>query len=209
MSMRLQAMGVPKYRDGFNVRIHEAMLSEPFSWRSPKLVFVNSMSDLFHPEVPENFIRRVFDVMEETPQHRYQVLTKRADRLLDLAENLPWPKNVWMGVSVESKAYKFRIDRLREVPAAVRFLSLEPLIRSLGELNLNNIHWVIVGGESGPGARPMQEGWVRDIQRQCVEQDVPFFFKQWGGVNKKKSGRKLNDRTYDEMPALTGISTSL
>lgn len=198
--MRLQAMGVPKYKDGFEVREHEALLDEPRSWRSPRLVFVNSMSDLFHPEVNSMFIRRVFDVMAETPQHRYQVLTKRADRLHDLADELPWPKNVWMGVSVESKAYKFRIDLLREVPAAVRFLSLEPLIKGLGELNLEGIHWVIVGGESGPGARPMKEEWVLDIQRQCTEQDVPFFFKQWGGVNKKKAGRELNERTYDEMP---------
>tara|TARA_B100001750_G_scaffold247620_1_gene274030 strand:- start:230 stop:721 length:492 start_codon:yes stop_codon:yes gene_type:complete len=158
------------------------------------------MSDLFHDRVPLEFIQGVFATMEACPQHTFQVLTKRADRLVEIAEHLPWPENVWMGVSVENEDYRWRIDRLREVPAHVRFLSLEPLLGPLSALDLSGMHWVIVGGESGHGARPMRKSWVRDIRRQCRKEGVPFFFKQWGGVRKEEAGRELDGRTYDEMP---------
>lgn len=183
-----------------NVVVRPEKLIEPYHWRKPRLVFVNSMSDTFHEYVPKRFIQDLFKVMEETPRHKYQLLTKRAERLAELAPALPWPENVWMGVSVENADYVHRIDHLREVPAAVRFLSLEPLLGPLPNLNLEGIHWVIVGGESGPGARPMDPEWARDLRDQCVEAQVPFFFKQWGGVNKKKAGRLLDGRTWDEMP---------
>lgn len=176
-------------------------IREPLSWRRPRIVFVNSMSDLFHDDVPEEFIASVFDTMERASAHTFQVLTKRADRLRDLAPRLPWPSNVWMGVSVESSAYRWRIDRLRETSAAIKFLSLEPLLGPLPELDLTDIDWAIVGGESGPGARPLEKAWVRDIRRQCRSGNVAFFFKQWGGVQKSKAGRLLDGRTYDEMPA--------
>lgn len=201
MARRLQAMGVEKYEDGFQIRLHEDALKVPFEWKSPKVVFVNSMSDLFHPEVPLEFIRKVFKVMNETPQHTYQVLTKRADRLFELHEHLNWSKNIWMGVSVEDSRVTQRIDYLRQTNAKTKFLSCEPLIGPLFNLNLQGIDWVIVGGESGRKARPMSELWVLDILQQCNEQEVFFFFKQWGGVNKKKSGRELGGRTYDDMPA--------
>lgn len=176
------------------------VLDEPLRWRRPRVVFVNSMSDLFHENVPEQFIKDVFDIMAEADRHTFQILTKRADRLAEVAARLLWPSNVWMGVSVENEDYLHRIDRLREVPAQVRFLSLEPLVGPLPDLDLNGIHWVIVGGESGPGSRPMKKTWVRDIRRQCRKAGVPFFFKQWGGVRKKQTGRKLDGRIYDEMP---------
>lgn len=182
------------------IRLVPELLDEPLRWRKPRLVFVNSMSDLFHEKVPLEFIQRVFDVMKRTPQHRYQLLTKRAERLRDLGHELPWPDNVWMGVSVESPAAASRIDALRAVPAAVRFLSIEPLIARLPGLQLRGIHWVIVGGESGPGARPMDIEWVREIRDACRRQEVPFFFKQWGGVRKKETGRVLDGRTWDQMP---------
>jgi len=184
------------------VRLVEKALDEPLRWRRPRLVFVNSMSDLFHERVPLDFIERVFATMRTAEQHTFQVLTKRADRLVELADQLLWPDNVWMGVSVESDEYAWRIDRLRQVPARVRFLSLEPLLGPLPQLALDGIHWVIVGGESGPGARPMEEAWVRSIRRQCVAAEVPFFFKQWGGVRKSAAGRELDGRSYDEMPAV-------
>lgn len=202
MAGRLKLMGQENYRNGFELTLHEHALDIPRRWKSPKTVFVNSMSDLFHVDVPLDFIQRVFKVMRETPQHRYQVLTKRADRLAELAPFIDWPPNVWMGVSVENLKYADRIDHLRTVPAAVRFLSLEPLLGPLPELDLTDIHWAIVGGESGPGARPMEESWVRDIRDQCLCANVAFFFKQWGGVNKKKTGRLLDGRTWDEMPTL-------
>lgn len=186
------------------LRLVEDGVDEPRRWRRPRLVFVNSMSDLFHEKVPLEFIQRVFATMADCPQHTFQILTKRADRLMDVAEDLPWSSNVWMGVSVENEDYEWRIDRLREVPAEVRFLSLEPLLGPLPNLDLDGIHWVIVGGESGPGARPIEKPWVRAIQRQCREARVPFFFKQWGGVRKKEAGRKLDGRTYDEMPVAVG-----
>jgi len=206
MAKRLQAMGVPNYRYGFAVRTHENMLRAPYQWRQPRMVFVNSMGDLFHEEVPVDFIQRVFDVMRDTPRHTYQVLTKRADRLAEVAPALEWPPNVWMGVTVEDNERLFRIDRLRTVPACVRFVSIEPLLGPLPDLELTGIDWVIVGGESGPGARPMRAEWVIDIRDRCIERGVPFFFKQWGGVRKKAAGRQLETRTWDEMPLVASAS---
>jgi protein gp37 len=182
------------------VQCHPERLTHPKSIRKGSMFFVNSMSDLFHPDVPEDFIRSVFAVIAECPQHTFQVLTKRSERLAQLAHHLPWPQNLWMGVSVEDQRVTDRIDHLRAVPAAVRFLSLEPLIGPLEDLDLDGMHWVIVGGESGPGARPMKASWVKSIRRQCRTARVPFFFKQWGGVFKKHSGRELEGRTYDEFP---------
>ncbi|MBC7587408.1 MAG: phage Gp37/Gp68 family protein [Chitinophagaceae bacterium] len=200
MTRRLQAMGIEKYQDGFAIRTHESALDIPFTWKKPKVVFVNSMSDLFHPEVPLAFIKRVFEVMNNTPQHTYQVLTKRASRLFEIHEQLNWTDNIWMGVSVEDERVTDRIDFLRATNAKTKFLSCEPLIGPLHNINLQNIDWVIVGGESGRKSRPMNEPWVWDIKQQCNEQGAAFFFKQWGGINKKKTGRKLGGRTYDAMP---------
>lgn len=200
MTKRLVAMGQQNYRNGFKVTLHPHALELPLRLRKPQVIFVNSMSDLFHEEVPLDFIQQVFSVMNRAAHHTFQVLTKRADRLHDLSDVLPWPENVWMGVSVETAMYKNRIDALRTVPAAVRFLSLEPLLGDLGDLDLDGIDWVIVGGESGPGARSMNEEWVLRIKEQCEEQGVPFFFKQWGGVWKKRAGRTLLGRTWDQMP---------
>lgn len=203
MTRRLQAMGIEKYKDGFKkVKVHEDSLNIPYSWKGSKTVFVNSMSDLFHPQIPFEFIQKVFAVMNDTQQHTYQVLTKRAERLYELHHELNWTKNIWMGVSVEDERVTDRIDFLRETNAKTKFLSCEPLIGPLKKMNLNNIDWVIVGGESGRKARPMSEQWVWDIKMQCQEQEVAFFFKQWGGVNKKKAGRKLAGMTYDEMPVV-------
>ena len=201
MSLRLKAMGQEKYANGFRLTLHPQTLELPLKWKKPQRIFVNSMSDLFHNDVPLEYIQRVFTTMRRAHWHQFQILTKRSGRLLAVTEKIDWPPNVWMGVSVESAEYKSRIDHLRKTGAAVKFLSLEPLIGDLGELNLKNIDWVIVGGESGPGARPMQPEWVRNIKHQCERSRVPFFFKQWGGVQKKRAGRKLGGRTYDEMPA--------
>jgi protein gp37 len=206
MARRLQAMGQANYRNGFRVTTHEHALDLPLGWRRPQTVFVNSMSDLFHEDVPLEFIRRVFDVMERADWHLFQVLTKRAERLAELAPLLPWPRNVWMGVTVESADYVGRIDHLQGVPAAVRFLSLEPLLGPLAGLDLAGIDWAIVGGESGPGSRPMAEAWAVDIRDQCRRAGVAFFFKQWGGVNKKKAGRLLAGRTWDDMPSARGLA---
>ena len=206
---RLKAMGQPKYQNdgdprtsgpGFGLTLHSDVLAEPRRWRTPRLVFVNSMSDLFHPEVPLGFIQEVFGVMAETPQHTYQILTKRSKRLASLGSQLDWPRNVWMGVSVETGRYTFRIDHLRTVPAEVRFVSAEPLLGPLPSLNLSGIHWLIAGGESGPGARPMEEGWVLDLRDQCVVANIAFFFKQWGGFTSKSGGRLLQGVIYNEMP---------
>jgi protein gp37 len=175
-------------------------LGVPLAWRKPRLIFVNSMSDVFHEKVPTDYIAEIFDVMKRCPQHTFQVLTKRPERAAEVAASLPWPSNVWFGTSVESEQVTDRITHLRQVPAAVRFLSCEPLLGPLPRLALKGIGWVIVGGESGPGARPMNEAWVRQIRDQCVRKDVPFFFKQWGGVQKKKYGRELDERTWDELP---------
>jgi protein gp37 len=200
LALRLQAMGNRRYKRGFRVTLHEDVVDLPRKWKTPRRIFVNSMSDLFHPDVPLWFIRRVFKTMVECPQHSFQILTKRSDRLEKLSAKLPWPNNVWMGVSVEDSRVFYRIDDLRKVPAAVRFLSCEPLIDSLADINLHGIHWVIVGGESGPHSRSMNIQWVREIFRACRKQKVPFFFKQWGGVRKDLTGRLLGGRTYDEMP---------
>ena len=201
MAKRLQAMGTLQYRNGFALTLQPQMLSLPFRWRSPRRVFVNSMSDLFHKDVPLDYIRRIFVVMQRCPQHEFQVLTKRPEIAASYANRLPWPPNVWMGTSVENALVLHRLPSLREIPAAVRFLSVEPLLGPLPRLPLTGIHWVIVGGESGPGARLMKPEWVRQIRERCVSSGVPFFFKQWGGVNKKRTGRVLDGRTWDEMPA--------
>lgn len=202
MSKRLQAMGIEKYKDNFEVRIHEDALKIPYTWKSSKVVFVNSMSDLFHKDIPLEFIKKVFKVMNENPQHVFQVLTKRAERLYELHKEFKWTHNIWMGVSVENKDFITRIDFLRETNAKVKFLSLEPLLGELTNLNLKNIDWVIVGGESGHKPRPMKPEWVIDIQTQCEKSEVAFFFKQWGGKNKKAAGRLLNGKIYDEMPEI-------
>jgi len=202
MSKRLQAMGVDKYKDNFKVRTHESALRVPYTWKRSKIVFVNSMSDLFHPEVPLDFIKKVFHVMNDNPQHVFQVLTKRAERLSEVHDQLKWTHNIWMGVSVENKDVKHRIQHLRKTNAKVKFLSLEPLLGPLKRLSLSKIDWVIVGGESGHTPRPMNPDWAIDIQEQCEAKDVRFFFKQWGGKNKKKAGRLLNGKFYDEMPEI-------
>ena len=200
MAHRLKAMGNPNYRNGFEVTLHPHLIDAPLKWRNPRLVFVNSMSDLFHEDVPLNFIQEVFSTMERAHWHTFQVLTKRSKRLVDLAPELNWPSNVWMGVSIEDSDVIHRLDDLRRVDAAVRFLSLEPLLGPLPNLDLKGIHWAIVGGESGPGARPMEPKWAVDLRDQCRTAEVPFFFKQWGGVVKKRNGRKLEGKTWDELP---------
>ncbi|MFH1741128.1 MAG: phage Gp37/Gp68 family protein [bacterium] len=200
MARRLKAMGQPNYANGFQLTLHDCALEIPIRWKHPQIVFVNSMSDLFHKQVPFEFISRVFDVMAQASQHCFQILTKRSKRLLELNSKLPWPDNVWMGVSVENADYTFRIDHLREIDARVKFISFEPLLGLVSDLSLTNIDWVIAGGESGPKARPMESLWVREIRDQCIVAEVPFFFKQWGGVNKKKTGRVLDGRIWDQMP---------
>jgi len=200
MAHRLQAMGNRSYINGFEVAMHPRLLDAPLNWRKPRIVFVNSMSDLFHEDIPEAFIRKVFATMRKAHWHTFQVLTKRSERLSALAPKLDWPRNVWMGVSVENSEVQSRIDDLRTVRAEVRFLSLEPLLGPLPNLNLDDIHWAIVGGESGPGARPMNPEWVLDIRDQCEAAGIPFFFKQWGGVFKKRNGRELDGKTWDQMP---------
>ena len=201
LALRLQAMGNRRYRNGFRITLHDDAVDLPKSWRIPRMIFVNSMSDLFHDSVSFEFIQRVFETMRGCSQHTFQILTKRSARLAALAPEIDWPTNVWMGVSVEDSRVLSRVDDLRRVPAAIRFLSCEPLIGSLASIDLSNIHWVIVGGESGPFARPMKIEWVREIFRACRKEKVPFFFKQWGGIRKDLTGRLLRGRTYDEMPA--------
>lgn len=198
----LQKRGIKQYANGFKLTLAPDRLEEPYGWKKPRIVFVNSMSDLFHKDVPLSFIQRVFKTMNENPQHTFQVLTKRADILLKYDKHLNWSHNIWMGVSVENEKVKSRIDFLRQTHARVKFLSCEPLIGPLPRMNLKKIDWVIVGGESGRKPRPMNVDWVLDIQQQCEENNVKFFFKQWGGTNKKKTGRILNGRTYDEMPPI-------
>lgn len=200
MAKRLVAMKSPRYVNGFQPTLHPDLIDAPRKWKKPRLVFVNSMSDLFQEDVPLDFIRTVFQTMAECPQHTFQVLTKRSERLLELAEHLPWTDNIWMGVSVEDKRVIHRVTDLAKTPAKVKFLSCEPLIGPLHDLPLQNIDWVIVGGESGKGARPMREEWAQSIRVQCEEADVAFFFKQWGGVQKDRTGRILNGKTYDDMP---------
>jgi protein gp37 len=209
LAKRLKAMGADKYQNdgnpvtsgpGFGVTLHEKALAQPLRWRTPKTVFVNSMSDLFHAKVPLNFVERVFEVIAATPQHTYQVLTKRSLRLSRVADQLEWPSNLWLGVSVENADYLHRVDHLRATPAKVKFLSCEPLLGSLANLDLSGIDWVITGGESGPKARPLDAGWVREIRDNCITNDVPFFHKQWGGRTPKAGGRQLDGRLWDEMP---------
>ena len=202
MALRLKAMGQLNYRNGFRVTTHQHVLDIPLHWKQPRTIFVNSMSDLFHKDVPFNFISRVFAVMEKAHHHQFQVLTKRSERLLQLSPKLSWSQNVCMGVTVENADYIFRIDHLRQTPAAIKFLSLEPLLGPLPNLDLIGIDWVIVGGESGPGARPIEADWVIDIRDRCVEASVPFFFKQWGGVNKMKNGRTLEGQVWNQIPEI-------
>ncbi len=201
MAHRLQAMGVDRYSQAFEVTLHPDLLDLPKTWRSPRLVFVNSMSDLFHERVPTSFIRKIFSTMAACPQHTFQILTKRSGRLLAIADELEWKPNIWMGVTVESPKYFSRISHLSRVPAYTRFLSIEPLLAPMVDLPLRGIDWVIVGGESGPGARAMEKSWVESILRECRMAGVAFFFKQWGGVRKVRTGRLLNGRTYSEMPS--------
>lgn len=205
MSRRLQAMGQRNYVNGFALTLQPHMLERPLQWKKPQTIFVNSMSDLFHKNVPFEYIARVFDVMNRAHWHRFQVLTKRGDRLEQLSPMLNWTKNIWMGVSVESQEYVSRIDHLRRTDATTKFLSLEPLLGPLDELDLTNIDWAIVGGESGFNARPMPAHWVTSIRDQCKAADVAFFFKQWGGVQKKKNGRTLDGQTWDQMPAAKAV----
>jgi len=200
MAKRLQAMGQSNYRNGFTLTVQDHMLDAPLRWRRPRRIFVNSMSDLFHRDVPVDFILRAFEIMRRADWHEYQILTKRSERLLELDPELPWAPHIWMGVSVENRRFTHRIDHLRRTAAATRFLSLEPLLGPLPALDLTGIHWVIAGGESGPHARPADPAWVADVRDQCCAAGVPFFFKQWGGVFKKRTGRELEGRTWDEMP---------
>ena len=202
MAKRLRAMGQPNYARGFEVALHEHVLRLPLDWKKPQVIFVNSMSDLFHEQVPLDFLRRTFEVMAQASWHVFQVLTKRSARLAEVAGQLDWPNNVWMGVSVENQDCLFRVEHLRQTAARVKFLSLEPLLGPLPGLDLRGMDRVIVGGESGPGARPMQEAWVLEIRDQCRAAGVPFFFKQWGGTNKKKAGKLLAGRVWAEMPAV-------
>jgi len=202
MAKRLKAMGVKRYRNEFKLTLQPDLLKAPYHWREPKLVFVNSMSDLFHEQVPLEYIKRVFATMRDCPQHTFQILTKRSARLKELAQHLDWPDNVWMGVSVENRKTIGRIKDLQRIPSSIKFISFEPLIGDVGRVSLAGINWAIVGGESGPGARPMQKEWVVSIFRQCRGAKVSFFFKQWGGVRKDLTGRKLFGREYDEMPSI-------
>lgn len=200
MAKRLQAMNQPNYRNGFKVATHSQSAEMPLKWKKSQMIFVNSMSDIFHRLVPKKFILYLFDIMNDADWHRYQILTKRSKRMLELDSLIPWKNHIWMGVSVENADYKFRIDDLQKNKAKIKFISFEPLIESVGKLKLKGIDWVIVGGESGPGARPMNEDWVLEIKEQCIKSNIPFFFKQWGGVHKKKNGRLLQGKTWDEMP---------
>lgn len=200
MSKRLHAMGVPQYENEFKVTIHPEALPIPLKWKKPRVIFVNSMSDLFHQDVPLDFIKQVFEIMREACQHTFQILTKRPEIALEYAHHLPWTENIWMGTSVENALYMPRIKILREIPSSIRFISVEPLLGPIPRMPLKDIHWVIVGGESGPKARPMKPSWVRMIRDRCISQGVPFFFKQWGGVNKKKTGRILDGQLWDETP---------
>lgn len=205
MAKRLQAMGQKNYRNGFKLTFHEDALNTPLSWKKPAMIFVNSMSDLFHEDVPFSFIRQVFFVMTQAHWHTFQLLTKRSSRLAELSDQINWPRNVWMGVSVENEDFTYRISDLTSTGSVVKFLSVEPLLGPIPDLDLTDIDWVIVGGESGPGARPMKNQWVIDIRNQCINKNIPFFFKQWGGTNKKRTGRLLDGRTWSEMPAATSL----
>jgi protein gp37 len=202
MAMRLRAAGNPRYKNGFDLTVHEDLVSAPLAWRQPRLVFVNSMSDLFHEDIPFDFIKKVFSTMKSAHWHTFQILTKRSARLAEIAPALEWPSNVWMGVTVELEDYTERIKDLLRVPSSVRFVSFEPLLGPIDHVELTGIDWAIVGGESGPRARPMKKEWVTKLHESCQATGVAFFFKQWGGPNKKKAGRILDDRTWDNMPAV-------
>ena len=205
MAKRLKAIGNANYQNGFQVALHPEILNKPLSWKTPQTIFVNSMSDLFHESVPDEFIVSIFDVMRKASWHRFQILTKRSERLFKMNPLLDWPENVWMGVTVEKADYLYRIDHLRQTDATIKFLSLEPLLGEINNIDLTNIDWVISGGESGPNARPVEAEWVRDIRNQCIAAEVPFFFKQWGGVNKKKAGRLLDNHIWGQMPKEKGL----
>ena len=207
LAFRLKEMGNPRYKNGFKISLHPGQLELPLRWGEPKMIFVNSMSDLFHEVVPDDYIRKVFATMVKADWHIFQILTKRAERLAKLAPELPWPAHVWQGVSIESQTYTKRVTALLKVPAAVRFLSVEPLLGPIGNLPLNGIHWVIVGGESGPHHRTIKPEWVREIRKQCLTAEVPFFFKQWGGRTAKSGGRILDGRTWDQMPTVENERT--
>ncbi len=205
LAFRLKAMGHKKYKNGFRLTLHPETLEEPLKWKKPQIIFVCSMSDIFHKDVPDDFIIKIFETMNKANWHIFQVLTKRADRIPQIMNKVKWTDNIWLGVTVENEKNMWRIDYLVNSPAKVKFLSLEPLLGDLPNLDLTGIDWVIVGGESGPGARPMKKEWVINIRDKCKEYNVPFFFKQWGGVNKKKTGRLLDGRTYDEMPKAINV----
>ncbi len=207
MSIRLKAMGQERYRNGFKLTLHPDVLDLPLRWTRPQMIFVNSMSDLFHRDVPVEFIERVLDVIERASQHTFQVLTKRAGRLARLSRRLRWPDNLWVGVTVEAEQYLARIDYLRRVPARVRFVSFEPLLGQIENIQLDGVHWAIVGGESGPGARPMKIEWARSIRDQCLAKGVPFFFKQWGGHRRSAAGRVLDEKTWDQYPVDMAVGT--
>jgi len=209
MALRLQAANNTSYLNGFELTLHERMLNVPLKWNRPQKIFVNSMSDLFHVQVTGQFIQKVFNVMTTADWHQFQILTKRSERLLQMDSELPWKSNMWMGVSVEDNAHKYRIDDLRNTHAKIKFLSIEPLLGPLSNLDLSGIDWVIVGGESGPRSRPIEASWIINIKNECIKQNVPFFFKQWGGINKKKTGRILEGRTWDEMPLSNSMIPSL
>ncbi len=200
MAKRLKAMGITKYSNGFELTLHDSLVEEPLTWTQPRIVFVNSMSDLFHEDVPISFVLRVFEVMKQAEMHTFQVLTKRSERLAEVSQLIDWPSNVWMGVSIENNDYVFRADHLRQTQAKTKFLSIEPLLGPITTLNLAEIDWVIVGGESGPKARPLKQEWVVQLRDQCLRENIPFFFKQWGGTRKKITGRQLEGRTWDQMP---------
>jgi protein gp37 len=208
LAARLKAMGNPSYTNGFDITLHERLLQTPLAWLKPKMIFVNSMSDLFHEAVSEEFIIRVFNIMNQAYWHNFQVLTKRSDRLLKLNEKLHWSSNIWMGVSVENSDYIFRIDDLRQTQAKIKFISFEPLLGPIHNLDLEGIDWVIVGGESGPRSRPIQEAWVIEIKDKCIENGIPFFFKQWGGRNKKKAGKILEGKIWNEFPDVCNCNRS-
>ncbi len=209
MAHRLMKMGQPKYKDGFNVTLHPHEIEQPLKWKKPQVIFVNSMSDLFHEDIPDSFIIKMFDVMSKAHWHTFQILTKRSKRLVEIAPKLPWPKNIWMGVSVENSDYVYRMDDLGKVPAFIRFVSMEPLLSAIPDFPTKKIDWVIVGGESGPRSRPIDGCWVIQIRNRCVKHGIPFFFKQWGGVNKKKTGRLLEGQIWDNYPEISPSQLSL
>lgn len=207
MAMRLEAMGLSRYKNGFRVSVHPDLLDVPLRWQRPRLIFVNSMSDLFHEEVPFEFIERVFSTIALASQHVFQVLTKRADRMAKVASRLSWPRNLWVGVTVESQRYVDRIKKLSSVPASVRFISFEPLLGPINQLDLKHVNWAVVGGESGPRSRPMDAEWARGIRDICIAHSIPFFFKQWGGPRKQKNGRMLDNKIWSQMPDPVSISS--